>query len=117
MFQMRNSESSNVFFAGLRSDYHKEISRQCFRVSIVNSEVCSKYGVYCKCVRLDEAVGSFHMRYSKVGVISDRNLNGFAGTMARRRYSSERPSGTEVRQKPGPLQTIFGLPPDEVLSY
>lgn len=28
--------------------------------------------------------------------------------------SLENPVGTEVRQKPGPLQTIFELPPDEV---
>ncbi|KAG6549689.1 hypothetical protein Mapa_008668 [Marchantia paleacea] len=50
-------------------------------------------------------------------VSASGSLNGFAGTMARRRYSSEKPIGTEVRQKPGPLQTIFGLPPDEVVQH
>ncbi|CAM6115915.1 unnamed protein product [Calypogeia fissa] len=46
---------------------------------------------------------------------SSGNLNGFAGALARRRYPIEKPIGTEVRQKPGPLQTIFRLPPDEVV--
>ena len=44
-----------------------------------------------------------------------RNLNGFAGAIARRRLSIDKPVATEVRTKPGSLQTIFNLPPDEVL--
>ena len=43
-----------------------------------------------------------------------RNLNGFAGAIARRRLSIDKPVATEVRTKPGALQTIFNLPPDEV---
>jgi hypothetical protein len=43
-----------------------------------------------------------------------RNLNGFAGAIARRRLSIDKPVATEVRTKPGALQTIFKLPPDEV---
>ena len=43
-----------------------------------------------------------------------RALSGYLGVIARRRLSMEKPVGTEVRQKPGPLQTIFELPPDEV---
>jgi hypothetical protein len=45
-----------------------------------------------------------------------RTLSGYLGVIARRRLSIEKPVGTEVRQKPGPLQTIFELPPDEVYS-
>lgn len=46
-----------------------------------------------------------------------RTLSGYLGVIARRRLSVEKPVGTEVRQKPGPLQTIFELPPDEVYSF
>jgi hypothetical protein len=35
---------------------------------------------------------------------------------ARRRISSDKQVPTVVHQKPGPLQTIFLLPPDEVDS-
>ncbi|KAH9316473.1 hypothetical protein KI387_025100, partial [Taxus chinensis] len=38
----------------------------------------------------------------------------FVGTVARRRMSLDKPEPTVVHQKPGPLQTIFDLPPDEV---
>lgn len=44
-----------------------------------------------------------------------RALNGFAGADARRRMSSEQ-GPTVVHQKPGPLQTIFDLLPDEASS-
>lgn len=45
-------------------------------------------------------------------------MSGYLGVIARRRLSLETPVGTEVRQKPGPLQLIFELPPDEVnLGY
>lgn len=37
-----------------------------------------------------------------------RGLNGYAGTKARRKQGP-----TVVHQKPGPLQTIFDLLPDE----
>ncbi|XP_024521275.1 BAG-associated GRAM protein 1 isoform X1 [Selaginella moellendorffii] len=42
-----------------------------------------------------------------------------AGTVAgtNRRRFLESPTGTEVRQKPGPLQTIFDLPPDEMVEH
>lgn len=42
-----------------------------------------------------------------------RALNGFAGADIRRRISLDRQGPTVVHQKPGPLQTIFKLPPDE----
>eukprot|EP00249_Psilotum_nudum_P021264 c28039_g1_i1 orf=579-2456(+) len=50
-------------------------------------------------------------------VSASGSLNGFAGAIARRRLSIEKPVATEVRQKPGPLQTIFDLPPDEVVEH
>lgn len=40
-------------------------------------------------------------------------MNGYAGANARRR-SLDGPGPTVVHQKPGPLQTIFDLPPYEV---
>lgn len=43
-----------------------------------------------------------------------RALNGYPGADARRRLSLDKQGPTLVHQKPGPLQTIFDLPPDEV---
>lgn len=40
-------------------------------------------------------------------------INGYAGANARRRISLDKPELTVVHQKPGPLQTIFELLPDE----
>ncbi|OWM84750.1 hypothetical protein CDL15_Pgr027537 [Punica granatum] len=40
-------------------------------------------------------------------------MNGFAGANARRRISLDKQGPTVVHQKPGPLQTIFHLLPDE----
>ncbi|XP_031479642.1 BAG-associated GRAM protein 1 isoform X7 [Nymphaea colorata] len=44
-------------------------------------------------------------------------MNGFAGAVARRRISLDKPGPTVVHQKPGPLQMIFDLPPDEVVEH
>ena len=41
-------------------------------------------------------------------------MNGYAGANARRRISLDKQGPTVVHQKPGPLQTIFDLPPSEV---
>jgi hypothetical protein len=43
-----------------------------------------------------------------------RALNNSAEAGARRRISLDKQGPTVVHQKPGPLQTIFELPPDEV---
>ncbi|KAH8949511.1 hypothetical protein BDL97_10G035500 [Sphagnum fallax] len=47
------------------------------------------------------------------------SLNGYLGVVARRRLSQEQSKlvGTEVHQKPGPLQTIFNLPLNEVVKH
>ncbi|KAJ7548264.1 hypothetical protein O6H91_07G005000 [Diphasiastrum complanatum] len=42
--------------------------------------------------------------------------DGLAGIIARKRLQGK-PAGTEVLQKPGPLQTIFDLPPDEGVEH
>ncbi|KAF2321932.1 hypothetical protein GH714_004648 [Hevea brasiliensis] len=42
-----------------------------------------------------------------------RVMNGYA----RRRISSDKPGPTMVHQKPGPLQTIFNLPADEIVEH
>lgn len=43
-------------------------------------------------------------------------VNGFAGS-TRRRNSVDKQGPTVVHQKPGPLQTIFNLHPDEVNCF
>ncbi|XP_038991859.1 BAG-associated GRAM protein 1-like isoform X1 [Hibiscus syriacus] len=46
-----------------------------------------------------------------------RGINGYTGTNSRRRISSDKQGPTVVHQKPGPLQTIFNLLPDEVVEH
>ncbi|KAF3341040.1 C2 and GRAM domain-containing protein [Carex littledalei] len=48
---------------------------------------------------------------------SSKSLNSLAGVDAHRRISSDRPVPTVVHQKPGPMQTLFELPPDEVVAH
>ncbi|CAK9874458.1 unnamed protein product [Sphagnum jensenii] len=52
-------------------------------------------------------------------VSASGSLNGYLGVVARRRLSQDqsKPVGTEVHQKPGPLQTIFNLPLHEVVEH
>ncbi|KAM0013597.1 putative BAG-associated GRAM protein [Helianthus debilis subsp. tardiflorus] len=57
-----------------------------------------------------------HIRTQKLPVSSSRSLNGYAGANPRRRMSVDNQGPTVVHQKPGPLQTIFGLLPDEVVE-
>ncbi|KAL0927474.1 hypothetical protein M5K25_001646 [Dendrobium thyrsiflorum] len=57
-----------------------------------------------------------HIKTQKLPVTSGRTLNGFAGVDARRRMSAEQ-GPTVVHQKPGPLQTIFDLLPDEAVEH
>lgn len=67
---------------------------------------------------LDSTSGQvcLHTKTMKLPVSSARALNGFAGADARRRMSSEQ-GPTVVHQKPGPLQTIFSLLPDEAVVH
>ncbi|KAJ1290427.1 hypothetical protein BS78_02G242500 [Paspalum vaginatum] len=53
----------------------------------------------------------------KVHESSSRALNSSAEADARRRISLDKQGPTVVHQKPGPLQTIFELPPDEVVDH
>ncbi|GMJ08496.1 hypothetical protein like AT3G59660 [Hibiscus trionum] len=53
----------------------------------------------------------------KSPVNSSRHANGYDGAKARRRVTSEKQGPTVVHQKPGPLQTIFNLLPDEVVEH
>uniref|UniRef100_A0A6N2M0D5 C2 domain-containing protein n=2 Tax=Salix viminalis TaxID=40686 RepID=A0A6N2M0D5_SALVM len=48
---------------------------------------------------------------------SARAVNGYAGAFPRRRISLDKQGPTVVHQKPGPLQTIFNLFPDEVVEH
>ncbi|XP_042489367.1 BAG-associated GRAM protein 1 isoform X2 [Macadamia integrifolia] len=57
-----------------------------------------------------------HIKTSKILGNSSRVLNGYAGANARRRITLDKQGPTVVHQKPGPLQTIFNLPPDEVVE-
>ncbi|KAK3129719.1 hypothetical protein QOZ80_6BG0483750 [Eleusine coracana subsp. coracana] len=58
-----------------------------------------------------------HIKAIKVHESSSRALNNSAEADARRRISLDKQGPTVVHQKPGPLQTIFGLPPDEVVDH
>ncbi|KAK4489096.1 hypothetical protein RD792_004890 [Penstemon davidsonii] len=64
--------------------------------------------------RLDNASGQvcININTHKFQADSRRDLNGYAGANTRRRTLDEQ-GPTVVHQKPGPLQTIFNLLPDE----
>nr|CAB3457598.1 unnamed protein product [Digitaria exilis] len=66
---------------------------------------------------LDSTSGQvcLHIKAIKVHESSSRALNNSAEAGARRRISLDKQGPTVVHQKPGPLQTIFELPPDEVV--
>ncbi|XP_054811702.1 BAG-associated GRAM protein 1 isoform X2 [Prosopis cineraria] len=57
-----------------------------------------------------------HIKTRKLSANSSR-MNGFGGANTRRRMPTERQGPTVVHQKPGPLQTIFNLLPDEVVEH
>ncbi|TYI91705.1 hypothetical protein E1A91_D02G012800v1 [Gossypium mustelinum] len=67
---------------------------------------------------LDSTSGQvcLHIKTIKLPVNS-RGMNGYAGANTRRRISSDKQGPTVVHQKPGPLQTIFNLLPDEVVEH
>ncbi|XP_066390565.1 BAG-associated GRAM protein 1-like isoform X1 [Miscanthus floridulus] len=68
---------------------------------------------------LDSTSGQvcLHITVIKVHESSSRALNSSAEAGARRRISLDKQGPTVVHQKPGPLQTIFELPPDEVVDH
>ncbi|KAK3204263.1 hypothetical protein Dsin_018309 [Dipteronia sinensis] len=65
---------------------------------------------------LDSTSGQvcLHINTMKLAVNSPRDMNGYAGTNVRKR---DKQGPTVVHQKPGPLQTIFNLLPDEVVDH
>ncbi|KAK8332863.1 hypothetical protein V6Z12_A10G166600 [Gossypium hirsutum] len=65
---------------------------------------------------LDKPPGQvcLHIKTIKSPVKSSRRVDGYAGAKARR-STSDKQGPTVVHQKPGPLQTIFNLLPDEVI--
>ncbi|KAL1336904.1 hypothetical protein HN51_031336 [Arachis hypogaea] len=67
---------------------------------------------------LDSTSGQvcLHIKTIKLSANSTR-INGFGGPSTRRRMPVEKEGPTVVHQKPGPLQTIFDLLPDEVLDH
>uniref|UniRef100_A0A0E0QTV7 C2 domain-containing protein n=1 Tax=Oryza rufipogon TaxID=4529 RepID=A0A0E0QTV7_ORYRU len=68
---------------------------------------------------LDSTSGQvcLHIKAIKVHESSSRALNSSAEAGARRRISLDKQGPTVVHQKPSHLQTIFGLPPDEVVEH
>ncbi|XP_016507369.1 BAG-associated GRAM protein 1-like isoform X3 [Nicotiana tabacum] len=56
-----------------------------------------------------------HIKTLKHNVNFSRGLNGYVNT--RRRITLDKQGPTVVHQKPGPLQTIFDLPADEVVEH
>ncbi|OIW10159.1 hypothetical protein TanjilG_27910 [Lupinus angustifolius] len=57
-----------------------------------------------------------HIKTTKLSANSSR-VNGYGGANTRRRMPLEKQGPTVVHQKPGPLQTIFDLHPDEVVDH
>ncbi|XP_023875484.1 BAG-associated GRAM protein 1 isoform X4 [Quercus suber] len=57
------------------------------------------------------------IRTIKLSANSLGDVDGYAGANARRRISLDKEGPTVVHQKPGPLQTIFDLPPSEVVQH
>ncbi|XP_044466803.1 BAG-associated GRAM protein 1-like isoform X2 [Mangifera indica] len=57
-----------------------------------------------------------HIKTVKLSGTSSRVMNGYTGANPRRRASYDKQGPTVVHQKPGPLQTIFKLLPDEVVE-
>ncbi|KAI4342822.1 hypothetical protein MLD38_027395 [Melastoma candidum] len=68
---------------------------------------------------LDSTSGQvcLHIKTLKLSVNSTRVINTYAGANARRRISLDKQGPTVVHQKPGHLQTIFNLLPDEVVDH
>ncbi|GFP97295.1 c2 and gram domain-containing protein at1g03370 [Phtheirospermum japonicum] len=66
--------------------------------------------------KLDNASGQvcLHIETLKVQLVSSRDLSGYAGANSRRR-ASDKQGPMILRQKHGPLQTIFNFLPDEIL--
>ncbi|GMY32710.1 BAG-associated GRAM protein 1 isoform X1 [Fagus crenata] len=58
-----------------------------------------------------------HIRTIKLSGNSSRVMNGYVGANARRRITLDKQGPTVVHQKPGPLQTIFNLDPDDVVEH
>ncbi|CAI8618335.1 unnamed protein product [Vicia faba] len=57
-----------------------------------------------------------HIKTHKLSANPTR-INGYGGANTRRRIPLEKQGPTVVHQKPGPLQTIFELHPDEVVDH
>ncbi|XP_057838545.1 BAG-associated GRAM protein 1 isoform X1 [Cryptomeria japonica] len=68
---------------------------------------------------LDSSSGQVCLQTStkRFPVSSSGGLNGIAGIVTRRRISVDKQGPTVVHQKPGPLQTIFNLPPEELVEH
>ncbi|XVF84299.1 hypothetical protein PTKIN_Ptkin17bG0025700 [Pterospermum kingtungense] len=58
-----------------------------------------------------------HIKTIKLPLNSSRSINGYVGANARRRITIDKQGPTVVHQKPGPLQIIFNLLPDEVVEH
>ncbi|KAL5784178.1 hypothetical protein ACOSQ2_006570 [Xanthoceras sorbifolium] len=67
---------------------------------------------------LDSTSGQvcLHINTMKLAENCSRDMNGYAGANVPRRVSLDK-GPTVVHQKPGPLQTIFNLLPDEVVDH
>lgn len=81
----------------------------------VTVTVESEGEIGAKWYTLDSTSGMVCLEFKTTSIKSSRTSNGYAGANARRRISAEKQGPTVVHQKPGPLQTIFDLPADEVI--
>ncbi|CAL0313520.1 unnamed protein product [Lupinus luteus] len=68
---------------------------------------------------LDSSSGQvcLHIKTTKRSANSSSRVNDYGGGNTRRRMPLEKQGPTVVHQKPGPLQTIFDLLPDEVVDH
>ncbi|MFS7988804.1 putative C2 domain, GRAM domain, PH-like domain superfamily, VASt domain, C2 domain superfamily [Helianthus anomalus] len=57
------------------------------------------------------------IRTTNLATNTSRGLKGYAGANARRRISTHKQGPIVVHQKPGPLQMIFNLLPDEIVEH
>ncbi|KAJ7947453.1 BAG-associated GRAM protein 1 [Quillaja saponaria] len=67
---------------------------------------------------LDSSSGQVCLHIKAINLlVNSSRMNGYAGANTRRRMPLDKQEPTVVHQKPGPLQTIFNLLPDEVVDH
>ncbi|PPR87393.1 hypothetical protein GOBAR_AA33296 [Gossypium barbadense] len=84
-----------------------------FDFSVDELPVQEHYGIYTLWIQFCNPEQHYSILPALMYILSFLGMNGYAGANTRRRISSDKQGPTVVHQKPGPLQTIFKLLPDE----